>query len=55
LFDAFGEFEAPGMSRGGTAGNGKRDDFAGFSFDIEIFRRQVFILSELDNCSHSQL
>jgi hypothetical protein len=32
--DAFGKFQAPGVSGGGTAGNGKRDDFPGLAFDI---------------------
>jgi hypothetical protein len=45
--DAFGKIEAPGVPGGGTTGDGKHDDFAGFSFNIEILGCQVFILSDL--------
>lgn len=42
--DSFGEFQAPGVSGGGTAGDGQRDDFPGFSFYVEIFS-QIFQFS----------
>jgi hypothetical protein len=42
--DSFGEFQAPGVSGGGAAGNGQRDDFPGFSFYIKIFS-QIFSLT----------
>jgi hypothetical protein len=42
--DSFGEFQAPGVSGGGAAGNGQRDDFPGFSFYVEIFS-QIFQFS----------
>ncbi len=49
--DSFGEFQTPGVSGGGAAGNGQRDDFSVFSFYVQMFGQ---ILSLATRREHGQ-